>query len=98
MTGEIYTDFFLEFSKVMHAQDPTAKLGGPACSDLELDFVEELFRDGGDALDFVSLHAYPVGVNTKKVADKFAAIDQMRALLERFINGLNYINQTGKRY
>ena len=78
MTGEIYTARFLEFSEAMHAQDPTAKLGGPACSDLELDFVEELIRDGGDALDFVSLHAYPVGVNTKKVDDKFAAIDLMR--------------------
>ena len=83
MTGEIYADFFLEFSKVMHAQDPTAKLGGPAWSDLELDFVEELIRDGGDALNFVSLHAYPVGVNTKKVADKFAAIDLMRSAVRK---------------
>jgi hypothetical protein len=78
MTGEIYTQRFLQFSKAMRAQDPTIKLGGPACSDLNLDFVETLIRQSGDALDFVTLHAYPVGVNTKTSSQKFAAIDQMR--------------------
>ena len=58
----------------MHAIDPDIHLGGPACSDLSLSFVEELIRDGGEAVDFISLHAYPVGVNTRQNADKFAAV------------------------
>jgi hypothetical protein len=83
MTGMVYAQLFKEFAAAMHAVDPNIKLGGPACSDLALDFVEELIRDGGDALDFVSLHAYPVGVNTKNSADKFAAIHDLRDAIHR---------------
>ncbi|CAI8349739.1 MAG: Intracellular exo-alpha-(1-_5)-L-arabinofuranosidase 1 [Opitutia bacterium UBA7350] len=78
MTGEIYAQRFLQFAEAMRAEDPSIKLGGPACSDLALDFVEALIRDSGEALDFVSIHAYPVGVNTKDSGEKFAAIDEMR--------------------
>lgn len=83
MTGEIYAQRFNEFAKAMHAVDPDIHLGGPACSDLALDFVEELIRDGGDAVDFISIHAYPVGVNTKASADKFAAIQDLRDAIHR---------------
>ena len=78
MTGELYAQRFLQFAAAMHSEDYSIKLGGPACSDLALDFVEELIRDGGEALDFVTLHAYPVGVNTKENEPKFAAINKMR--------------------
>ena len=78
MTGEHYAQHFLKFAKAMRAEDPTIKLGGPACSDLALDFVEALIRDGGNELDFISIHAYPVGVNVKNSREKFAAIESMR--------------------
>lgn len=83
MDGTIYTQHFVEFAKAMHAVDPDIHLGGPACSDLALSFVEELLRDGGDAVDFVSIHAYPVGVNTRQSADKFAAILELRDAIHR---------------
>ena len=83
MTGSVYAERFNEYAEAMHAVDPDIHLGGPACSDLALDFVEELIRDGGDALDFVSIHAYPVGVNTKASADKFAAIQDLRDAVHR---------------
>ena len=83
MDGTIYTQRFVEFAKAMHAIDPDILLGGPACSDLALSFVEELLRDGGDAVDFVSIHAYPVGVNTRQSADKFAAILELRKAIHR---------------
>lgn len=83
MTGTIYAQRFVEYAKAMHAVDPDIRLGGPACSDLALDFVEELIRDGGDAVDFVSIHAYPVGVNTRESADKFAAIQDLRNAIHR---------------
>ena len=83
MTGEVYAKIFKDFAEAMHAVDPDIELGGPACSDLALDFVKELIRDGGDAVDFVSLHAYPVGVNTKDSAEKFAAIDDLRDAVAR---------------
>ncbi len=78
MTGERYAQHFLKFAKAMRAEDPAIKLGGPACSDLALDFVEALIRDGGNELDFISIHAYPVGVNVKNSREKFAAIESMR--------------------
>lgn len=83
MTGEVYAQHFLQFAQAMRAEDPSIKLGGPACSDLALDFVEELIRDGGDELDFVTLHAYPVGVRTKASEQKFAAIEEMRAAVRK---------------
>ena len=83
MTGAVYAQRFNAFAAAMHAVDPDIHLGGPACSDLNLEFVEELIRGGGDALDFVSIHAYPVGVNTKESAEKFAAIEDLRRAVER---------------
>ena len=83
MTGSLYTKRFNAFAAAMHAVDPDIHLGGPACSDLNLEFVEELIRGGGDALDFVSFHAYPVGVNTKNSDEKFAAIRDLRRAVQR---------------
>ncbi len=82
MTGAVYAQRFNAFAAAMHAVDPDIHLGGPACSDLNLAFVEELIRGGGDALDFVSIHAYPVGVNTKGSSEKFAAIENLRGAVE----------------
>ena len=86
MDGTTYAQRFIEFSKAMHAIDPDIHLGGPACSDLSLSFVEELIRDGGEAVDFISIHAYPVGVNTRQSEDKFAAVSDLRKAIKR-VNG-----------
>ena len=86
MDGTIYAHRFIEFAKAMHAIDPDIHLGGPACSDLSLSFVEELIRDGGEAVDFISIHAYPVGVNTRQSEDKFAAVSDLRKAIKR-VNG-----------
>ena len=83
MDGKIYAHRFTEFAKAMHAIDPNIHLGGPACSDLSLSFVEELIRDGGEAVDFISIHAYPVGVNTRQSEDKFAAVSDLRKAIKR---------------
>ena len=91
MTGTVYAQRFHEFSQAMRAVDSNIQLGGPACSDLSLAFVEELIRDGGDALDFVSIHAYPVGVRPQPNSNKFAAIQDVRDAVQR-------INQWIKQY
>ena len=83
MDGTIYAHRFVKFANAMHAVDPDIHLGGPACSDLSLSFVEELIRDGGEAVDFISIHAYPVGVNTRQNADKFAAVADLRKAIKR---------------
>lgn len=83
ISGEVYAQRFLQWAEAMRAEDPDIRLGGPACSDLALDFVEETIRDAGEQLDFVSIHAYPVGVKEKKSANKFAAIDQLYEAVAR---------------
>ena len=81
MTGEVYAQRYLEYARALKAVDPSVKTGGPACSDLNLAFVEELIRDAGEELDFVSIHAYPVGVQRVTVEDKFRDIDLLREAL-----------------
>ena len=83
MTGERYAGIFREYAATMRKEDPSIKLGGPACSDLSLAFVEELIRDGGDAVDFISIHAYPVGVNTRQSAGKFAGVEEIRRAVKQ---------------
>jgi hypothetical protein len=81
MTGEIYAQRFAEYARALKAEDTSVKVGGPASSDLSLAFVEELLRDSGDLVDFVSFHAYPVGVQRTETAAKFADIDLLREAL-----------------
>jgi hypothetical protein len=91
MTGELYAQRFLEYAKALKEVDPAAKTGGPASSDLSLAFVEELIRDAGDLLDFVSFHAYPVGVQRSDVLAQFEDIQLLR-------DALTQIRQWKKRY
>jgi hypothetical protein len=81
MTGEIYARLFAEYARALKAEDPSVKVGGPASSDLNLAFIEELLRDAGDLVDFISFHAYPVGVQQTETAAKFADIDLLREAL-----------------
>ena len=83
MTGEVYARRFLEYARALKAVDPSIKVGGPASSDLSLAFVEELIRDAGTELDFISFHAYPVGVQRADTDGKFADIQLLRDALQR---------------
>lgn len=83
MTAEIYAQRYLKFANAMRAIDPSIKLGGPASPDTELDFTETLIRDAGDAIDYVSFHAYPVGVSVRKPDQKFADIETVRKAIKK---------------
>ncbi|NDV63192.1 sulfatase-like hydrolase/transferase [Puniceicoccales bacterium CK1056] len=83
MTGEIYAQKFIEYAKALKAIDPSIKVGGPASSDLSLAFIEELIRDAGEYVDFVTFHAYPVGVQRTDTAEKFKDIDLLRDALAK---------------
>ncbi|MEX0331882.1 MAG: hypothetical protein AB3N64_10705 [Puniceicoccaceae bacterium] len=82
MTGEIYAERFLEYARALKAVNPAIKVGGPASSDLSLAFVEELIRDAGEELDFISFHAYPVGVQRADTEGKFTDIQLLREALQ----------------
>jgi hypothetical protein len=72
-----YAKRFRAFSKAMKAMDSSVKVGGPACSTDELPFVEELIRDSGDLLDFISFHTYPVLGGRVTAAQRFATADDV---------------------
>lgn len=71
MTADDYARRFKEFAKALKAVDPNVKVGGPACSNDKLLFVETLIREAGDTLDFVSFHTYPVLANNATEARRF---------------------------
>lgn len=81
MTGEIYAQRFAEYARALKAVDPDIRVGGPASSDLSLAFAEELLRDAGELVDFVTFHAYPVGVQRSDIREKFKDIDLLREAL-----------------
>ena len=83
MTGEIYAQRFKEYAEALKAVDPSIKVGGPASSDLSLAFAEELLRDAGNAVDFITFHAYPVGVQRTGIGEKFRDIDLLREALAK---------------
>lgn len=83
MTGEAYAKVFVEYAEALKRVDGSVKVGGPASSDLSLAFVEELLRDAGGLVDFISFHAYPVGVQRTEVANMFNDIDLLREALAK---------------
>ncbi len=84
MTGEIYAQRFLEFARAMKAVDPTIKTGGPASSNDRGAFIEELLRDAGDEVDFISFHTYPVENRIQKEEDFFAEIFELEKATSKF--------------
>jgi len=84
ITGEIYARRFLEFAKAMKAVDPTIKTGGPASSNDRGAFIEELLRDAGDEVDFISFHTYPVENRIQKEEDFFNEIFKLEAATSKF--------------
>ena len=83
MTDTDYARKFREFATAMKAVDPNAKVGGPACSNEQLVFVETLIRDAGDILDFVSFHTYPVEGNMADPAEQFAKASGVKTAVEK---------------
>jgi len=84
MTGEVFARRFLEFAKAMKAVDPTIKTGGPASSNDRGAFIEELLRDAGDEVDFISFHTYPVENRIRKEEDFFGEIFELEKATSRF--------------
>jgi hypothetical protein len=83
ITGRLYAERYKEYAAAIKAADPAARVGGPASSDLSAAFVEDLLAVAGDQVDFVSVHAYPVGVQLTEADEKFAALDQLAPAIDR---------------
>ncbi|MGD1000057.1 MAG: hypothetical protein ABSA67_05085 [Candidatus Brocadiia bacterium] len=66
LTAEMYTKQHNDMAAAMRKVDPTIKIGGGA-------FAEEMIRDCGANVDFVSIHTYP-GSRTLSDARMFADI------------------------
>jgi alpha-L-arabinofuranosidase len=90
MTAEIYAEIFRSYSNSLKKYDKELLIGGPASSDLNLDFCETLIKEGGTDLDFVSFHAYPVPVSAKTNKEKFAAIDEVRDPIRKIKQWINH--------
>jgi len=84
MTGEVYAQRFLKFAKAMKAVDPSIKTGGPASSNDRGAFIEELLRDAGDEVDFISFHTYPVENRVLKEEDFFNEIFNLEKATSKF--------------
>lgn len=83
MTADIYANIFKKYFFSLKDFDNDLLIGGPASSDLKLDFCETLIKKCGADLDFVSFHAYPVSVSTKSTKEKFGSINQVRDSVNR---------------
>ncbi len=59
MTGDLYAARFAEFARAMKAVDPSIKIGGAAGGGDSTGFSEQMLRDAGQDVDFVSFHTYP---------------------------------------
>ena len=66
LTGPVYAQRFNDFVKAMRAVDPTVHTGGCA-------FAEDMIRDCGANVNFVSIHSYP-GSATMSDAQLFSSI------------------------
>ncbi|MGN6505362.1 MAG: GH39 family glycosyl hydrolase [Tepidisphaeraceae bacterium] len=66
LTASMYTQRYNDTANAMRAVDPSIKIGGGA-------FAEEMVRDCGKNVDFVSIHTYPGSV-TQTDAQMFADI------------------------
>jgi len=86
MTDADYARRFKQFAAALKAVDPAVRVGGPACSNDQLLFVETLIREAGDTLDFVSFHTYPVLGGKTPEASRFAQANDVAKAVER-ING-----------
>lgn len=89
ITGELYAIRYKDYAAAIKAVDPDARVGGPASSDLSADFAEELLMLAGDQVDFISVHAYPVGVQLTDPAAKFRCLDDLRPSLDRIRGWIN---------
>jgi hypothetical protein len=84
MTGGIYAERFAAFARAMKEVDPSIKTGGPASSNSRGAFIEELLRDHGDLVDFISFHTYPVENRVSTEAGFYDKINRLEADVARF--------------
>jgi hypothetical protein len=71
ITAEMYTKRFNDMANAMRKIDPSIKIGGGA-------FAEQMLRDCGDNVNFVSIHTYP-GSTTLGDAQMFSDIKKSLA-------------------
>lgn len=83
MDASAYVSRYIAIAKAMRAVDPDAKIGGPTCSSDQLPFVEALIRDGGDLVDFVSFHTYPVLGGRVAEDKRMSAAEDVRKAVEK---------------
>ncbi|MBL7077096.1 MAG: hypothetical protein ISS31_06470 [Kiritimatiellae bacterium] len=83
ITGDIYAQRFKTFATAMKAVDPTIKTGGPASSNDRGAFIQEVLRDAGDLVDFVSFHSYPVKNRQKTEAEFFDEVFTLEPAIKR---------------
>ena len=88
MSGEIYAARFAEFARAMKKVDPSIKTGGPASSNRRGAFVEELLRDEGKWVDFISFHSYPVESRVRRENEFFDQVRQLETAVSRLQNML----------
>ena len=91
MDAKKYAAIYLEFAKAMKAVDPTIKVGGPTNSNDSVVFTEELIKQAGEHIDFISFHTYPVDGKNTNVAKIFKdservgkTVTQIRSWLEKY--------------
>ena len=94
MNGDLYAEIFNKYYKSLKACDKDLLIGGPASSDLHLDFVETLIKKCGADLDFVSFHAYPVPVSTKSNKEKFGSINAVREPINKIRDWFDQYHRT----
>ena len=90
MTADLYAKIFSNYINILKDHDSDLLIGGPASSDLNLDFCETLIKECGQDLDFVSFHAYPVPVSTNSIKEKFITIDSVRDPIKKIRQWINY--------
>ncbi|MFD2159590.1 glycoside hydrolase family 44 protein [Rubritalea tangerina] len=82
MDAKKYTAIYLEFAKAMKAVDPNIKVGGPTNSNDSIVFTEELIKQAGEHIDFVSYHTYSVDAKITDTEAIFKGTERVKPTVE----------------
>ena len=88
MDATKYAALYTQFAKAMKAVDPTIKIGGATNSSDSIVYVEELLKQAGDHVDFISFHTYPVDARIKeprKVLNEAARLSRATDNIHKWI-------------
>jgi len=88
MDAQKYAALYIEFAKAMKAVDPTIKVGGPTNSSDSVVYVEELIKQAGDHIDFISFHTYPVDarlIDSNAIMNETARVSKATELIRGWL-------------